>query len=87
MANGACSTIASKMPRVMLCKTRELGGSRRRTGSSGWAPVPTHPHPRCGPSGDPATLPGREQRLPTGGHPEKRGKGDPGRRRPPATHS
>lgn len=83
MANGACSTIASKMPRVMLCKTRELGGAAGtgRVRQAGRLSPPAPP-PLCvgPPPNDPAThtrdsvsAPGREQRLPTGGHPEKPG--------------
>lgn len=35
MANGACSTIVSKIPRVMLCKTRQLRGQQARSRLSG----------------------------------------------------
>lgn len=37
MAKGACSTIVSKMLRVILFKTRELRGKQRPERPLGWA--------------------------------------------------
>lgn len=61
MANGACSTMVSKMPRVMLCKTRELG-TKQAAERASWAgsqaeAAPSHPARLAPPLGHQPLLP------------------------------
>lgn len=88
MASGACSTMVSKMPRVMLCRTRGLGeraqhrpSGRAFQGKEGRLLVPPTPRPAAPPDCHlPERAPGTPERsrgarhslLGPGGHPAER---------------